>query len=96
MDIKNFPKEGSVEREGWGLVDYFLTYYDIISSSNNKNITYQQFYCCLRYIFYTYFIFLCFDVILPFPEKLTFGSKKCVFSHSFSSPRRLKQTSLYR
>ena len=36
---------------------------------------------------------LCFDVFFS-PEKLHFGCKKCIFSHSFW-PRRLKQTSFY-
>ena len=71
-----------------------VTYYILFHQCNNKNIIYQQFYCCLRYIFYTQLILLCFDAYFP-GGKWHFGCKKCIFSHSFW-PRWLKQTSFYR
>ena len=57
---------------------FFLHIIILFHQCNNKNI-YQQFYCCLRYIFYTGNIVVFFTS----PEKLHFGCKKCVFSHSF-------------
>ena len=93
MDINIFTNGGG---------GIFFTYYYMISifflhitiwfhQCYNEN-TYQQFYCCLRYIFYTQLILLCFDVFSPYPENDTFGRRKCIFSHSFW-PRWLKHRS---
>ena len=66
-------------------VDFFLHIAILFHQCNNKNVIYQQFFCCLHYIFYTWFILLCFDMFsLPAsPEKLHFGLQEFIFSHSF-------------
>ena len=57
MDINFFLKGGGQEG-GSGVGYFFFTYYSLlifflhIHQCNDKNIIYQQFYCCLRYIFY--------------------------------------------
>ena len=47
MDIKIFLKGPEV-----GLI-FFLHITILFHQCNDKNIIYQQFYCCLRYTFYT-------------------------------------------
>ena len=49
MDIKIFTNG----LDGWRWVDFVLHITILFHQCNNKNIMYQLFYCCLRYIFYT-------------------------------------------
>ena len=66
--------------QGGGPGDCFFFNIDILfHQCNDKNIIYQQFYCCLRCIFYTEFILLYFGVFFPSPEKLQFSCKKSIF-----------------
>ena len=68
---------------GRGGLIFFLHITILFHQCNAKNIIYQQFYCCLRYIFYIQFILLCFVVFFASPEKLQFFYKKSIFSYSF-------------
>ena len=52
MDIKIFTNGGAEGLAGAGGF-YFLHVTILFHQCNNKKIIYQQFYCCLRYIFYT-------------------------------------------
>ena len=49
-----------------GGFNFFLRITILFYNFNDENI-YQQFYYCLRYIFYTLCIMLCFDLVFPSP-----------------------------
>ena len=66
--IDIFFLNGGVQRGRPGAGGFFLhiTIHYFINVIIN---IYQQFYCCLHYIFYTQLILLCFDAFFPSPEK---------------------------
>ena len=50
MSDINIFTNGGVQGAGRGQVDFFLRITKLFHQCDNKNIIYQQFYCCLRYI----------------------------------------------
>ena len=62
MDIKNFLKGWGGGKQAGGRLNFFIHITILFYQCNDKNI-YQQFYCCLRYIFYFY-VLMCFSLRL--------------------------------
>ena len=60
---------GGQARGGWNFSFCHITI--LFHQCNNKKIIYQEFYCCLRYIFFTS-LYYCFNVFFPSPENNTF------------------------
>ena len=86
MDIKKISNYGEQGGARW---IFFLHISILFKQCNNKNIIYQQFLLMFRlYILHLIQIDL---FLMCFLEKLTFGWKKYIYSHSFW-PRWLKRT----
>ena len=97
VGMRSYPfwkmkKSQDLPRAGW---IFFWHITILFHQCNDKKIIHQQFYCCRCLYLTQEFIFLCFDVFFPCPEKLHFFCKKSISSHSFW-PRWLKQTPFYR
>ena len=93
MDFAIFTNGGGAgdwARGGWNLFFWHISI--SFNQCNNKNIIYQQF--LLLFTLYSLLI-VHTDVFFPSREKLTFGCKKCIFSHTFW-PRFFKNTSFCR
>ena len=79
MGIKIFAKRGTREQARGGL-NFFLPITILFHQCNDKNI-YQQFYCCLCYIFdivYIVIFFLCFYTILQIEYNCNILYTNCI------------------
>ena len=90
MNIKIFTNGG-----GAGVGGIFSLLITILFYQCNDKTLYISSFIVVYVIYFTHSLYCCVLVFSPFPEKLTFFCKKCIFSYSFWLIW-LKQISFYR